>query len=378
MEQNNSRIGIALSGGGIRAAIFHLGVLKYMSQVGLFDRIANISSVSGASLCVGTIFAANGNIWPNGRTFLKTVLPEVCSRILGNDIQKSALLRLPVSPRYWHNKVGLIAKMLEKKWGITGTLQDISPFPYWEINCTAFETGKNFRFRRDFMGGYNLGYVQKPQLPISHMIAASAGFPVLIGPYILKTKGLRWTSDKWGKGKEIQADGKYTLWDGGVYDNLGLEALYKIGKGLDSEIDCLMVSNASASIAHKKHKSGMSVGNMLRLLDISSSQVVALRTREINAAVISKGNGMYLKIGNSADEIARRLGIPPEKSEYLVKTCISKEQAANVRDYATTLFTPSPKNFELILRHGYENAKCVHLLGKDSKKTAMAGQQLMC
>jgi hypothetical protein len=40
----------------------------------------------------------------------------------------------------------------------------------------------------------------------------------------------------------------YTLWDGGVYDNLGLEALYKIGEGLDGEIDFLIVSNASASI----------------------------------------------------------------------------------------------------------------------------------
>ena len=37
------------------------------------------------------------------------------------------------------------------------------------------------------------------------------------------------------------------LWDGGVYDNLGAEALYKAGKGLREGIDFCLVSDASGA-----------------------------------------------------------------------------------------------------------------------------------
>ncbi|MDR2568908.1 MAG: patatin-like phospholipase family protein [Oscillospiraceae bacterium] len=215
MKIKNKLIGLALSGGGIRAAVFHLGVLKYLAQKRLFDNIVSISSVSGASLCIGAIFAANGNKWCTGDEFLSKILPLVRKIILNHDIEKSAFLRLFISPAYWRNHVEIIADVLERKWGISGTLQDLPKFPYWEINCTTYETGRSFRIRRDYMGDYLLGYTQNPDLPISRMMAASAGFPVLIGPYTLKTRGMRWTADKYGSGEEVQLDPKITLWDGG-------------------------------------------------------------------------------------------------------------------------------------------------------------------
>ena len=196
----------------MRAAIYHLGVLKYLAQSGLFDHVTAISSVSGASLCMGAIFAVNNNRWSSGNQFLRRVLPEVCRLMQSHDIEFSALRRLPFSPQYWTNRVEIIADVLEKKWGITGTLQDLPDNPFWEINCTTFETGKSFRIRRDYMGDYMLGYAQNPDLPISRMIAASAGFPVLIGPYTLKTKNINWTKGKHG-GAEISVEPKYTLWD---------------------------------------------------------------------------------------------------------------------------------------------------------------------
>ncbi|MCL1788887.1 MAG: patatin-like phospholipase family protein [Oscillospiraceae bacterium] len=330
MNIANHRIGIALSGGGMRAAIYHLGVLKYLSESNLFEQLTSISSVSGASLCIGAVLAVNNNKWSSGRTFLKQTLPAVCETMLRHDIQKSALLRLPFTPCCWNNKVEIIADVLEKKWGIKGTLQDLPKYPrcpYWEINCTTFETGENFRIRQDYMGDRRIGYTQNPNLPISRMIAASAGFPVLIGPYTLKTKNTRWTSDKSGIGKEITVNPKYTLWDGGVYDNLGLEALYKIGCCLDKEIDFLIVSDASASMPFQKRKGTASLSNMKRLLDISSHQVLALRSREFHGAVTQKGKGLYLRIGEE------------------------------VRHYPTTLRTPNQHDFDRILHDGYKNAK---------------------
>lgn len=46
----NPSIWLALSGGGLRAAIFHYGCLKRMHEVGLLGHVANISATSGGSI----------------------------------------------------------------------------------------------------------------------------------------------------------------------------------------------------------------------------------------------------------------------------------------------------------------------------------------
>jgi len=359
MNLHQSRIGLALSGGGIRAAIFHLGALQYFAEAGLFKRIANISSVSGASLAMGVILAVNNNHWPTEDEFLLTIQPAVRNLIIENNIQATALRRLPFSPRYWRHRVSLLAKILEEKWTIRGNIQDLPTYPYWEINCTTFETGNNFRIRRDYMGDSTVGYVQNPNLPISHMIAASAAFPVLIGPYILQTCGFRWTKDKHGKIPQTPSlvDDHYTLWDGGVYDNLGIDPLYTTGRGLDDEIDFLIVSNASAFTRHQLRHGNISLSNLRRLLDISMNQVDVLRSRQILSSIIRKGKGMYLKIGLTGAHIADILRIPQGKIDA---GALSEADTAKVRNYPTTLNSPTPKNFDLIFRHGYENARCVH------------------
>jgi NTE family protein len=48
-------LGLALSGGGFRAAFFHLGVLARMAEVGLLRRVEVISTVSGGSI-IGALY----------------------------------------------------------------------------------------------------------------------------------------------------------------------------------------------------------------------------------------------------------------------------------------------------------------------------------
>ncbi len=50
-----TKIGIALSGGGCRAAIFGLGVLLYLADIGVNRQISAISSVSGGSILNGFV-----------------------------------------------------------------------------------------------------------------------------------------------------------------------------------------------------------------------------------------------------------------------------------------------------------------------------------
>ena len=47
------RIGLALSGGGFRAAAFHLGVFRKLEELGLLAKIDLLTCVSGGSIAGG-------------------------------------------------------------------------------------------------------------------------------------------------------------------------------------------------------------------------------------------------------------------------------------------------------------------------------------
>ena len=43
------RIGLALSGGGFRASLYHLGTIRYLEKAGIMPRVEVVSTVSGGS-----------------------------------------------------------------------------------------------------------------------------------------------------------------------------------------------------------------------------------------------------------------------------------------------------------------------------------------
>ena len=47
MDNIGNKIGLALSGGGYRAAAYHVGTLRALRYLGLLDKVDVISSVSG-------------------------------------------------------------------------------------------------------------------------------------------------------------------------------------------------------------------------------------------------------------------------------------------------------------------------------------------
>ena len=45
-----NRFGLALSGGGFRAVLYHLGLVRFLRDAGILSRVTHISSVSGGSV----------------------------------------------------------------------------------------------------------------------------------------------------------------------------------------------------------------------------------------------------------------------------------------------------------------------------------------
>src|SRR5206468_1770941 len=54
-REDRKGISLCLSGGGFRAALFHLGAVRRLNEVGLLSKVDTFSSVSGGSIASGLL-----------------------------------------------------------------------------------------------------------------------------------------------------------------------------------------------------------------------------------------------------------------------------------------------------------------------------------
>src|SRR3954462_6403938 len=59
----DQRLAVCLSGGGYRAAIFHVGALRRLNELGVLSKIDTITSVSGGSI-IAAHLATHVRPWP--------------------------------------------------------------------------------------------------------------------------------------------------------------------------------------------------------------------------------------------------------------------------------------------------------------------------
>jgi NTE family protein len=282
------------------------------------------------------------------------------------------LRQLALHPtRLLGTKADDLSALLRKHWGVTSLLCDLPAHPRWMINATCYETGKNWRFERHRMGDYEFGYAANPRMLLSDALAASAGFPGLIGPLVLDTRTFSWFEYRHGPSS---SDGKpppyhthslhkarfrkVHLWDGGVYDNLGVEALHKHGRGWRDGVDFLIVSDASGSPGTAHY---CPFRSLLRLTTgILMNQIRSLRSRAIMERITTPGGGSrgaLLRMGNTAEEILRAAG----RSELLTSPALEFMSGAVVRSLAgmrTQVTRLSPSDLDGLIQHGFEVADC--------------------
>lgn len=357
------KIGLALSGGGVRAATFHLGMMERLAHEGRLEDITFISTVSGGSLCVGLLYALNGMRWPTSERYLTDALPAARRLLTERDLQCEAIRRALVAPHLLiRGRANAISACIERDWGITGLLKDLSTTPRWIINATTYESGKNWQFMPQRMGDHVLKYVRDPAIPVADAVAASAGFPVLIGPLLLDARAYEWWRYIPGSTREMERTerkvDRIRLWDGGVYDNLGVEPLFKPnGRGLRDDFNFLIVSDASGVLEFKPPTWG--VPRILRPTNIAMDQVRSLRARIlVDHFSRHPGSGVYLHIGRSARYLLEEAGMPPEQVAAAVPRCLDDEEVKLAAGFRTTLRRLAPAEFERLRRHGWEVADC--------------------
>jgi len=359
------KLALALSGGGVRAMVFHAGVFLFLSERGYFEKIEQISSVSGGSLLVGLIYKENNYVWPTSKEYQSTIFQEVKNHLCSKNIQLRAAIEL-LKPNNWMyalSRANVVARTIEKVWGIDKKLSDISSYPVWSINGTTAENGKRFRFKHNTCGDYSIGYCDAQEFKISEAIAASAAFPGGIGPLAIRVDKHEWNKRKnWNdpEGSALAVNPPYKtihIYDGGVYDNLGTEPLFDPGKGLPKQDGySILVSDASSPFSNTFSIGPLNPFRLKRIIDITMDQARSLRVRSLmNYFSKDKNAGGYIMIGEHPSNILT-------KEEMKSGSWQSVEDTRLASSYTTNLSKINTNDFDRIARHGYELAKSIDII----------------
>lgn len=368
MTTESKRIGIALSGGGVRAAAFHAGVLLWLAEKGQLETIRHISSVSGGSLFAGLVFHVSDYAWPSSEAYVSRVFPAIRNVLTSNSLQVNALLRLlnPLNWRFFLSRANILAQSIRHLWGVTGSLSNLPAHPVWSINGTTAENGRRFRFKDKRLGDYEIGYADAPNFPLADAIAISAAFPGGIGPLKICSNRFKWEKRKswdWTAAPEKiePAFRSIHVYDGGVYDNLGMEPFFDVGKQvIKSEtgspaVDFIIVSDAGAAFGRQQIPGPLHLGRLERVANIGFDQARALRVRSfVHYLQCNNGSGMYLQIGSDPIASIKEFGgtkLLPSDIEWL-----RSEKVKEAGTYPTSLRQLKADKFDLLALHGYQTA----------------------
>jgi NTE family protein len=244
-------MGLCLSGGGYKAAVFHLGALIRLNELGLLLGLARISSVSGGSITAAwlgakweELAASKDPSTSAARDFDALIKRPLLKFALEADIDASSIIGGLINPK----ETG--AEKLSDAYGkhLYGglTLADLPApkdgrgrrrAPSFKINATSFQHNSLWRMGRDYIANYDVGLFPNPKIPLADAVAASSAFPPFLSPMKLDLRSLSVEPGTEGSLFAPPYSTQPLVLDGGAYDNLGLETVWKRCK-------TILVSNA--------------------------------------------------------------------------------------------------------------------------------------
>ncbi|ULQ55465.1 patatin-like phospholipase family protein [Flavihumibacter rivuli] len=246
--------GLALSGGGYRAAAYHLGTLRKLQEMGKLQGIEKMSTISGGSI-IGAFYCLNEDNYPDFENKMYTILTS-------KDVIRSVFLSWPflrliivaliilalavwtfikvhtllfpviLGLAIWYlisNQFTIfpVSKIIEGVYDefLYGnkTLKDLSEKrPLLAIGATNLQTARPFVFSKPYMGeSYYTREMQARFLPdsfpISRAVMASSCVPFAFTPVSIDKTFIE-------NGKELGSSAPIIV-DGGVFDNQGSHKL---------------------------------------------------------------------------------------------------------------------------------------------------------
>jgi len=314
-EEAQDEIGLCLSGGGYRAMLFHVGVLWRLNELGWLPKLTRIASVSGGSITAGVL----GLHW-NALGFAGGVSADFVARIV-DPLRRMASTAIDVSSVVvgallpGASASDLVTRHYREVLFGDATLQDLPDTPRFTFCATNVQTASLFRFSKKRAADWQVGFVDSPDISLARAVTASSAFPPVLSPCDIKLD----TPLQPFPGVTLNRAPFTTdlvLSDGGVYDNLGIEPVWK---------NCwtVLVSDAGQKIEPEDEPAEDWGRHVMRVLSLVDNQVRALRKRQVvGSYVAGLRRGAYW-------------GIRTDIADYQLPTALPCPHDATLRIAAT-------------------------------------------
>ncbi len=353
------KLGLALSGGGFRSALFHMGVLARLAELDLLRKVDVISSVSGGSIIAAYYYLkvkallekapVDGQAAPGREAYIRMVA-EIETDFLAA-VQKNMLMRIFLDPvknarmlAVEYSNTERLAELLTTYFyqpitqKYAGTKQDriqlknilIRPIaanlapetrvPFLIINATSLNTGHLWQFTTVSAGeqrtihetGHDIGFLKKLRMDddrltieqrkilynitLGQAVAASCCVPGIFEP--LQIRNL------YKAGRNPMT---VRLVDGGLVDNQGLASLFA------ENCTHIICCDASDILKSEHHPSVQFLNVALRANDILMDRI---RRKSLNE-LFHYGPGRYAFF--YLGDLETRDQIFPADSEKMVR-----------------------------------------------------------
>ncbi|MFC6421972.1 patatin-like phospholipase family protein [Ornithinimicrobium tianjinense] len=353
---------LCLSGGGFRAALFHLGAVRRLDELGVLGRLRTISAVSGGSI-VANLLAHPDLEWPDPAG------PP--ARVGGLEELVAAPLRTLTARNV--RTPALLARLRPEAWGRAGVTTTVladeleRAVPWWGTDLRehrrggpviltgATETGYGVSWvfadarsvgPRGRVGDHRLGFAAPPPgLRIVDAVAASCAHPPWFEPFQLDGRelGLSGGVPDLDEPPEVRDAilRRLELADGGVYDNYGLEQVW-------SDHATVLVSDGGA--VFRGRAAGSPVGRLWHLLSIAANGGQTTRLRWLRAsfsAGILDGATWSLETPNTVSPV------PGHAPEAGLVDGYPAGLVAAINRVRTDLDAFTPDEQMVLERHGY-------------------------
>lgn len=209
---------LALSGGGFRATLFHLGVMLYLRDAGKLANIARIVSVSGGSITAAYLLANwerfLGDDAAVSSKLIDFAQKDIIGRAIGRGLRRRSSRTMRLTEIYDSELFGGAA--------LSALKTDAAPPLY--VMGTNLTTGRPVAFCAE---GIYLGIKEKDDraidtdMTLAAAVAASSSYPVVFEGIEITRKKLALTSSEMPQERVL-------ITDGGVRDNSGLEFLAQL------------------------------------------------------------------------------------------------------------------------------------------------------
>jgi predicted acylesterase/phospholipase RssA len=279
------QFGLALSGGGFRATLYHLGVVRFLHDAGLLQQVSHITSVSGGSILAAHLALNWKEYCGTDEEFdaaaahiIKFAQLDIRNRIVRRYpfyALANALLRLvrKQSVRRF-TRAGLLERYYETHLFGDKCLFQLPKQPELHILATNLSEGCLSSFNREGLTMQSrdsraVKHVSAGLATIPMAVAASSAFPGFFPPLVLRA---------WDVGESNGEFDVQAFTDGGVFDNLGVR-FFKVFESIASqhEHERVLVSDAGGKFkVIDESATGGLIRTALRASDILMDRVWSL------------------------------------------------------------------------------------------------------